>query len=124
MKHIYFLIVIILLQSCSYIIPEYKVYSNDAKVHMNSFVYSTDYTKNNKCILEIWYQKNGYLMSSQIVSDKKVANFKKYDVVPIYRTWKGKMFIINENNERLYFTEREHIIEYTNENIFEDTVTN
>ena len=63
-------------------------------------------------------------MSNQIVSDKKIANFKKYDVVPIYRTWKGKMFIINENNERLYFTEREHIIEYTNENIFEDTITN
>ena len=55
---------------------------------------------------------------------KEINSFKRYDKIPVYKTWNGKIFVVNENNERIYFNKPEFILLNNYEELFEVSVTN
>lgn len=126
MKYIKFLVLLLLVQSCSYIIPESKKYA-DGVVISNCYVLSSsNYRKDKKYCLEVIFKKRGEIRGIEYYTENKneLNGFVKYTKLPVYKTWNGKVFVMNEDNERIYFVEPEFICLNDYEDLFEITISN
>ena len=126
MKYLKFLFLLLIIQSCSYIVPESRKYADGVVIGNDYILASTNRFDEHKYRLQVIYKKKGKIMGREYLSTtkKEINSFKRYDKIPVYKTWNGKIFVVNENNERIYFNKPEFILLNNYEELFEVSVTN